>query len=122
MTASNNKDITSTSNKIESSSKVKKSIKINKVHFTNMKNFKPKKVAGLSNEEIREMEKLRRMLPPGMNTQDPAELLLNVANYIGKLTSKVVEKVHNGSLPKSVLQPMTNRKVKKSSKGIKRRH
>ncbi|CEF59323.1 Hypothetical protein SRAE_X000107300 [Strongyloides ratti] len=120
MTASNNKSITTTSN-LEMSTKVKKVKKIGKVHFTNMKNFKLKKIPGLTTEEIREMEKLRNMLPPTMNTQDPAELLLNVANYIGKLTTKVVERVHNGSLPKSVLQPITNKKIKKNFKSSKKR-
>uniref|UniRef100_A0A0K0ESZ3 Col_cuticle_N domain-containing protein n=1 Tax=Strongyloides stercoralis TaxID=6248 RepID=A0A0K0ESZ3_STRER len=121
MTTSNNKNFTKTSN-LEMSTKIKKVKKIGKTHFTNMKNFKLKKIPGLTSEEIHEMEKLRNMLPPTMNTQDPAELLLNVANYIGKLTTKVVEKVHNGSLPKSVLQPITNKKLKKSSKGSKKRY
>uniref|UniRef100_A0A0K0FIN7 BHLH domain-containing protein n=1 Tax=Strongyloides venezuelensis TaxID=75913 RepID=A0A0K0FIN7_STRVS len=118
MTATlNTKEIKTTSTNLKMESKIKKAKKIKKLHFTNVKNFKLKKVAGLSNEEIHEMEKLRNMLPPGMNTQDPAELLLNVASYIGKLTTKVVEKVHNGSLPKSVLQPITNKKMKKFYKG-----
>ncbi|VDL71689.1 unnamed protein product [Nippostrongylus brasiliensis] len=58
------------------------------------------KRAEFSDDEIAELKRLSTMLPPrAAKEQDPAQLVLNAANYIQQLVATVRARVHNGTLP-----------------------
>uniref|UniRef100_A0A914I070 BHLH domain-containing protein n=1 Tax=Globodera rostochiensis TaxID=31243 RepID=A0A914I070_GLORO len=61
----------------------------------------------LSSEEMRELGRLATLLPPSLrvlNPQaNPAQLVLNASHYIAQLTSTVLARVHNGTLPGEAL-------------------
>ncbi|KAK6041212.1 hypothetical protein COOONC_21283 [Cooperia oncophora] len=51
-------------------------------------------------DEKAELKRLSTMLPPrAAKEQDPAQLVLNAANYIQQLVATVRARVHNGTLP-----------------------
>uniref|UniRef100_A0AC35U481 BHLH domain-containing protein n=1 Tax=Rhabditophanes sp. KR3021 TaxID=114890 RepID=A0AC35U481_9BILA len=71
----------------------------------------------LTKEELTEMNYLREIVPTALNCEDPAVFLQNVATYIGSLTTRVVQKVHAGELPKDVMLRLNMiRNYKRSAK------
>ncbi|KIH57452.1 hypothetical protein ANCDUO_12357 [Ancylostoma duodenale] len=51
-------------------------------------------------DELAELKRLSAMLPPrAAKEQDPAQLVLNAANYIQQLVATVQARVHKGTLP-----------------------
>uniref|UniRef100_A0A0K0DDI0 BHLH domain-containing protein n=1 Tax=Angiostrongylus cantonensis TaxID=6313 RepID=A0A0K0DDI0_ANGCA len=60
----------------------------------------PTKMSQFSREELSELKRLSAMLPPrAAKEQDPAQLVLNAANYIQQLVATVRARVNKGTLP-----------------------
>ncbi|VDO61913.1 unnamed protein product [Heligmosomoides polygyrus] len=65
-----------------------------------MKFAESSKQPDFTKDEIAELKRLSVMLPPRAGKeQDPAQLVLNAANYIQQLVATVRARVHNGTLP-----------------------
>ncbi|VDM79403.1 unnamed protein product [Strongylus vulgaris] len=55
-------------------------------------------------DELAELKRLTALLPPrAAKEQDPAQLVLNAANYIQQLVATVQARVHRGTLPVEAL-------------------
>ncbi|CAJ0602563.1 unnamed protein product [Cylicocyclus nassatus] len=55
-------------------------------------------------DEMAELKRLTALLPPrAAKEQDPAQLVLNAANYIQQLVATVQARVHRGTLPVEAL-------------------
>ncbi|KJH52129.1 hypothetical protein DICVIV_01715 [Dictyocaulus viviparus] len=60
----------------------------------------PTKTQQFSREELTELKRLSAILPPRAGKeQDPAQLVLNAANYIQQLVATVRVRVNKGTLP-----------------------
>ncbi|KAJ1355519.1 hypothetical protein KIN20_012960 [Parelaphostrongylus tenuis] len=90
----------------------------------------PAKVPQFSREELSELKRLSAMLPPrAAKEQDPAQLVLNAANYIQQLVATVRARVNKGTLPVEALAVLpsgstTTRRIapRKKRRSIEKRH
>ncbi|KAL6739664.1 hypothetical protein Aduo_013095 [Ancylostoma duodenale] len=82
-------------------------------------------------DELAELKRLSAMLPPrAAKEQDPAQLVLNAANYIQQLVATVQARVHKGTLPVEALAalppgsvtPMRVSGQKKKRRSIEKQH
>ncbi|VDM58357.1 unnamed protein product [Angiostrongylus costaricensis] len=70
------------------------------VQGPSMRRKEPTKMSQFSREELSELKRLSAMLPPrAAKEQDPAQLVLNAANYIQQLVATVRARVNKGTLP-----------------------
>ncbi|KAE9420961.1 hypothetical protein Angca_000255 [Angiostrongylus cantonensis] len=90
----------------------------------------PTKMSQFSREELSELKRLSAMLPPrAAKEQDPAQLVLNAANYIQQLVATVRARVNKGTLPIEALAVLpsdtttpTRIVPRKKRRSIEKRH